>query len=134
KIGNLLSMLGRNANDTGSVRHDDVAWADAHASALDRLVDSGDANARAAGQRRHVPGEDRQTVLLHLLAVTDTAIDDEPRDALDLGGERRQPAPGRDGVPAVVDNENIALAGGIDHMTDLEIVRREAAARTGRLR
>ena len=76
------------------------------------------------GERRHVPREHGELVLHHLLPIAHAAVGDQAGDALELGGKRRQPAEGGDAMPAVVDDENVAGAGGVDHVADLEILRR----------
>src|SRR5262245_13015049 len=134
ELRDLGGMLGRNAHHARAVADHDIARPYAHAPAVDRLVNGGDREPCAPGERRHVAREHGKLVLHHLLPIAHTAIGHQAGDALELGGQRRQPTEGGHAMPAVVDHEHVAGPGGVDHVADLlEILRGEVSAPTGNL-
>ncbi len=121
-------MIGRNAHHARAVRNDDVARSDAYAGTGDGLVDAGDGEPRAPGQRRHVAREDGEAVLEHLFLVAHAAVDDEAADALELGRERGEPAERGDGAAARIDDDDVARVRGVDHGADAEVGGGEVTA------
>jgi hypothetical protein len=65
----------------------------------------------------------RERVFDHLLQIAHRPVDHQTGGALELGGQRGEPAKGGDAVPTVVDDQHIPGANRIDDLASLKIMR-----------
>ena len=107
-------LLARNEHHAAAVGDDEVSGVHLDAGELDLLVAGLLQDASPRGHGRRAPGVDGKAQLVAFVHVAAGAVHDDASDALQLGRQRQQPAPGGDRPSGVVDDDDVAVLRSLD--------------------